>query len=138
MPSFRCSFLRSPAGAYRRSQRVSFLLARRPGKLVSSSLSAKRLRRRLNWLGAHAVVPLLVPPITSGRLSTLAEGVFLLARRPGKLVSSSLSAKRLRRRLNWLGAHAVVPLLVPPITSGRLSTLAECVFSARAAPRART
>ena len=76
MPPFRCSFLRSPAGAYRRSQRVSSLLARRPGKLVSSSLSAKRLRRRLNWLGAHAAVPLLVPPITSGRLSTLAEGVF--------------------------------------------------------------
>ena len=56
----------------------------------------------------------------------------LLARRPGKLVSSSLSAKRLRRRLNWLSAHVAVPLLVPPITSGRLSTLAEVVFSARA------
>jgi hypothetical protein len=54
MPSFRCSFLRSPAGAYRHSQSVSSLLARRPGKLVSSSLSAKRLRRRLNWLARLA------------------------------------------------------------------------------------
>src|SRR5688572_2199218 len=40
--AFRSAFLRSPAGAYRRSQRVVSLLARRPWKLVSSSLFAKR------------------------------------------------------------------------------------------------
>src|SRR6476660_2977408 len=47
---------------HRTSVAVSSLLARRPGKLASSSLFAKRLRRRLNWLSAYAAVPLLVPP----------------------------------------------------------------------------
>jgi len=36
MPPFRCLFLRSPAGAYRRSQRVSSLLARRPDEELAA------------------------------------------------------------------------------------------------------
>jgi hypothetical protein len=82
---FSSSLLRSPAGAYRRSQRVlKSLLARRPGSWCRRHSSRNEKR-----------VSLIAPPITSGRLPTLAESVEVSARAaPREAGASSFFAKR--------------------------------------------